>query len=134
MNIHSLKLKFIIILIGILSAILLLQTFYFIPKLEVTEKKETLEIQQKIAQQLVATFELSFQQTIAEIEAIAKLPAIISLEKEKLDFTLSFRKLADFLVSNENQQGSFFHSSMEFKNFESSLKTRIKNQLTNELW
>jgi uncharacterized membrane protein YqhA len=39
MNIYSLKLKFILILVLILGTVLLLQTFYFIPKLE-THKKQ----------------------------------------------------------------------------------------------
>ena len=89
MNISSIKLKFIVILIGIIGAVLLLQTFYFIPKLENIERQEALEEQQKIARQLAATLEISFQQTVAEIEAIAKLPAIISLEEEELDRTLT---------------------------------------------
>ncbi len=89
MNIHSLKLKFLVILIGILGAVLLMQTYYFIPTLRTTEEHEALEAQLQIAQLLAATFELSFQQTVSEIEAIAKLPAIISLENEQLDRTLS---------------------------------------------
>jgi hypothetical protein len=89
MNIHSIKLKFIITLIGIIGAVLLLQTFYFIPKLENIEKQEALETHQKMAQQLAASFEISFQQTVAEIESIAKLPGIISLEEEGLDLTLT---------------------------------------------
>ena len=89
MNIHSLKLKFIVILFGILSAVLLLQTFYFVPKLENYEQQEALETQQKMAQQLATTFEISFQQTVAEIEAIAKLPTIKSLEVDKLDRILT---------------------------------------------
>ena len=89
MNIHSLKLKFLVILIGILGAVLLMQTYYFTPTLKTTEEHETLEAQLQIAQLLAATFELSFQQTVSEIEAIAKLPAIMSLENEQLDRTLS---------------------------------------------
>ena len=89
MNIHSLKLKFIVILIGMLGAFLLMQTYYFTPTLRTAKEHETLEAQLQIAQLLAATFELSFQQTVSEIEAIAKLPAIISLENEQLDRTLS---------------------------------------------
>ncbi len=89
MNIHSLKLKFIVILIGILGAVLLLQTFYFVPKLETYEYREAVETQQQIAQQLATTFEMSFQQTVAEIEAIAQLPAIKGLKGEELDRTLT---------------------------------------------
>ena len=89
MNIHSLKLKFIVILFGILGAVLLLQTFYFVPKLENYEQQEAVKTQQEMAQQLAATFEISFEQTVAEIEAIAKMPAIISLEVEELDRVLT---------------------------------------------
>ncbi len=89
MDIHSLKLKFIVILIGILGVVLLLQTFYFVPRLENYENQEAVDIQLKMAQQLAATFELSFQQTVAEIEAIAKLPVIENLEVEELDRVLT---------------------------------------------
>ena len=76
MNIHSLKLKFLIILFGILGTVLLLQTYYFTPSIKATEEREAFEAQLQIAQLLTANFELSFQQTISEIEAIAKLPAV----------------------------------------------------------
>lgn len=89
MNIYSLKLKFIVILVLILGAVLLLQTFFFIPKLETHKKQKTLETQQRMAGQMAAILDLSFQQRITEIEAIAKLPEIISLEEEKLDRILT---------------------------------------------
>jgi PAS domain S-box-containing protein len=42
-----------------------------------------------MARQMAAILDLSFQQRVTEIEAIAKLPEIISLEEEKLDRILT---------------------------------------------
>jgi len=88
-HMYSLKLKFIAILAGILLAVFLLQSFYFVPKLTDHENGEILETQQLMAQLLTESFAISFQQTVAEIEGIAGLPGIVSLKKEELDRILA---------------------------------------------
>lgn len=50
------------------------------------------------------------------------------LEKEKIDFTLSFRKLADLLDGNENKQDSFFRPTTEFKGFRAAWKKKLRDQ------
>jgi len=73
----------------ILCAWMLLGFYYFVPKVQNHEKRETVQTLRKTAQQLATSFEHHFQQQIAEIEALAKLPGIVSLEENNLDRILS---------------------------------------------
>ncbi|HEO66126.1 MAG TPA: YdiU family protein [Spirochaetes bacterium] len=50
------------------------------------------------------------------------------LEKEELDFTLSFRKLEDLLVDNDNLSDSFFKQTTEFDTFKTAWTNRLKDQ------
>ncbi len=50
------------------------------------------------------------------------------LEKEKLDFTLSFRTLPDLLEANVDQQNSLFNPTSDFNKFELMWKERLKNE------
>jgi uncharacterized protein YdiU (UPF0061 family) len=50
------------------------------------------------------------------------------LGKEKLDFTLSFRKLSDLLDGGKDDKNSFFKVTDDFRTFELTWKKRLKDQ------
>ncbi len=89
MNIHSLKFKFIIILVSVLGGLLLLQNFYLFPKLKNAKIYEAKKHHEETARHLVNSFEHSFSHHVEEIEAIAKMDHIRSLDKEKIDHELA---------------------------------------------
>jgi len=99
MNFYSLKFKFIAISLLIISSGLVAGLYYFVPKVQDHEKREAIENQQKLAQQLVINFNNYFQQTLAEVESLAKLPEVVSLEEDNLDQ----------VISHANQLTQFFN-------------------------
>ncbi|HIG31710.1 MAG TPA: YdiU family protein [Verrucomicrobiales bacterium] len=69
---------------------------------------------------------VSDDSSIIEDEKLIKM-WLDYLEKEKLDFTLSFRKLSDLL--DENNGSSLFESTHPFEDFEKGWKKRLKNEV-----
>jgi uncharacterized protein YdiU (UPF0061 family) len=50
------------------------------------------------------------------------------LENDNLDFTLSFRNLAEYLVASEEQKKTLFAQSSDFQNFEKAWRLRLQEE------
>ncbi|MBN1492319.1 MAG: PAS domain S-box protein, partial [Phycisphaerae bacterium] len=88
MNVHSLKAKITFVLLGMLSLVMLFQVGYLTPRSTRKTVKNAKLHQSEISQQIATTLEMLFSQAQAELEAIATLPAITSLDKERMDQTI----------------------------------------------
>lgn len=87
-NIYSLRFKIIIILVIVFFVMLLVHILYIVPKMKNHGILIAEQNQMIIAEEIAAHIDFFFQQGKAELEAIATMPAIVSLEKKLLDKTI----------------------------------------------
>lgn len=84
-NIHSLRVKLIFTICIIFLMILLVIFFYLNSKIQKKYIEKSIIYQELFADQIVNNIEFYFQDGINKLEAIAKMPEIISMNKKELD-------------------------------------------------
>jgi two-component sensor histidine kinase len=87
-NIHSIKFKTISSLLALLFLVLLFEILYIGPLNIKNHIKATTASQAELAMQIASNVEFDFNNARAELEAIAELPAIKSMDKKRLDEVL----------------------------------------------
>jgi PAS domain S-box-containing protein len=88
MNIHSLQFRSLAILLVVFGVSLLFNQLYLMPLMQEREIHEEMRDQQVLAVQFAANIESSIKKASSELEAFAKTPDIVSMEKARLDSVL----------------------------------------------
>lgn len=83
--IHSLRFKVVFILCFTFVASLLVYMFLLLPVMQSRGIENALENQRVLADEMANHIDFHFQQAKNELEAIARLPAIVSMDKTELD-------------------------------------------------
>jgi signal transduction histidine kinase len=86
---RSLKSRILAVLFFLLSFALLFDFFYLIPSIREGHVAAARRSQAELARQISSDLDFSFRQGIAEIEAIAQLPDIVSMKQARIDRALS---------------------------------------------
>jgi signal transduction histidine kinase len=86
---RSLKSRILAVLFFLLFFALLFDFFYLIPSIREGHVAAARRSQAELARQISSDLDFSFRQGIAEIEAIAQLPDIVSMKQARIDRALS---------------------------------------------
>ena len=91
----SVRLKIAVVLLGVLALAVLVQTFYITPRIVQHSIEQQNAFQREIARQINAGLDSVFAQARSELESIAALPGIKSLEKGRMDRIIQNRNATD---------------------------------------
>jgi len=88
LNIHSVQSRLIFCLLAVMGGVFLLQTLYLSPRIKENTLKNAREIQETAVNQIAEGLDATFQSALSELKAMAALPDIRSLDRERMDRTL----------------------------------------------
>jgi signal transduction histidine kinase len=86
---RSLKSRILAVLFLLLTLALLFDFFYLIPSIREGHIAAAESSQAELSRQIASDLDFSFRQGIAEIEAIAALPDVVSMKQSRIDHALS---------------------------------------------
>ncbi|OGV61530.1 MAG: hypothetical protein A3K19_07270 [Lentisphaerae bacterium RIFOXYB12_FULL_65_16] len=89
LNPHSIKFKTVAVIVAVLGVVLLFQTLYITPMISKDNFERGLYAQEQIADQIGESADFFFHQAIVELETIAQLSSVQSMEKGLLDESIS---------------------------------------------
>jgi two-component sensor histidine kinase len=87
-NVHSIRFKSVAALVALFGLVLLFEMFYVEPHIRKDYLDTLKSSQTDLAAQMAFSLDFTFSSARAELEAIAKLPSVVSMEKKRLDETL----------------------------------------------
>ena len=97
LTVHSLKFRVIAVLIVTLSLLLAFNIYYISPIIKKNKIDDSMDFLQGMANQISGNLDFSYQQAILELEEIAKLPSIASMDKNQVDKTIAeLNKITQF--------------------------------------
>jgi PAS domain S-box-containing protein len=88
-NVHSIRFRIAAVLVAAFLFFLVVEVFLVTPKREQARLAEAKRFQAELAAQTATQINLSFIRAKKELEMMAGLPSIVSLEKERMDATLA---------------------------------------------
>jgi serine/tyrosine/threonine adenylyltransferase len=85
-------------------------------------------LEEKWLQTMLPKLGLTFNDATQEDDQNLIQTFLELLENDNLDFTLSFRNLAEYLVASEEQKKTLFAQSSDFQNFEKAWRLRLQEE------
>ncbi len=85
---HSIKLRTTAVIIGLLAVVLLFHARYVVPRIKAQDIRNATRGQSELASQIAQGLDASFQAAIGELEAVARLSDVASLDLRRLDAIL----------------------------------------------
>jgi two-component system cell cycle sensor histidine kinase/response regulator CckA len=88
-NFASMKFKIISVLTAASIMVLLLQLLHIAPTMKKTNIEKLIKAQEELADQIAENIDFTMQQATLEIEEIANLPSLTSMNKDQVDKTIA---------------------------------------------
>jgi two-component system, cell cycle sensor histidine kinase and response regulator CckA len=85
LNIHSIQSRLVFYLLAVIGGVFLFQALYLSPRIKENATQNAREVQEAAVTQIAEGLDATFQYALSELEAMAALPDIRSLDRERMD-------------------------------------------------